>query len=704
MTGATGAVASTVKLRVAAGLVLPPASVWVALMVCAPSVRVLLSQLHTPLALAVAVHSVTPFSVTLIAAFGSAVPLTVGVLSLVRLAAIGFTIVGASGTPESTVTGTLVTGLTLPEGSTCVTPSVCGLSVNGVVGVQLQLPLASTTAVQMTGPAAPSRTLTVAPGSPVPVTVGVVSLITSPGVGDVTTGAIGATVSTVNARVAGVLTLPAASVAVTEMACGPSANDVVGSQLHTPEALAVALHSTTPPSLTLILAFGSLLPLMVGVLSLVVLLAAGVAMLGALGASESTVNGSAGLVSALPLPSVTVAVTLCAPWAKALVEAQLQLPLASLRVVQSVVAPSFTTTVLLAAPVPENSGLVVLTTLLAAGAVIAGAVLLTVKLTAVEAGLVLPAGSVAVAVMLCGPLVNGLLMQLHTPLPFAIAVQSVTPPSFTVTVAPGSALPLIVGVLLLDVLPAVGALMLGAPGTAVSIVNGRTAVAGLVLPAPSVAVAVTLCTPTVNAVVGVQVQLPPPSVVAVQTVFAPSFTVTVLPGSAWPEMAGVVVLITAFAVGTSITGTLGATVSTVKLRTAAWLVLPAGSVAVANTVCGPSLKASAVQLQVPPAVTVALHTGEPLSVTVITLTGSPVPVRVGVLSLVFWPSVGAKITGIAGAVASIVKLRVAVGLVTLPSTDVAVMVVAPCGNAVSGVQFQLPLASVVAVQMGEPAR
>ena len=66
----------------------------------------------------------------------------------------------------------------------------------------------------------------------------------------------------------------------------------------------------------------------------------------------------------------------------------------------------------------------------------------TVKLVAVGE-LLLPAGSVAVAVMLCKPSVSGTLDgQLHAPLALVTAVQSVVPPSLIVTVLLGSPVPL----------------------------------------------------------------------------------------------------------------------------------------------------------------------------------------------------------------------------------------------------------------------
>ncbi len=140
----------------------------------------------------------------------------------------------------------------------------------------------------------------------------------------------------------------------------------------------------------------------------------------------------------------------------------------------------------------------------------------------------------------CGPSLKVGVVQLQLPLASAIAVQSVVAPSFTVTVLPASAVPVIVGVLSLVLKVSVGVITTGAAGATVSTVTATGVLAGLVLPAGSVAVGVRVCGPLVKGVLGVQVQLPAPSTTAVQTVVAPSFTVTVLPGSPVPLIGGVV--------------------------------------------------------------------------------------------------------------------------------------------------------------------
>jgi hypothetical protein len=427
------------------------------------------------------------------------------------------------------------------------------------------------------------------------------------------------------------------------------------------------VQSVVAPSFTVTVLPGSAVPAMVGVGLAVVLPSAGDVTTGAAGAVLSTVK-FLGVLTGLVLPagSVAVAVTVCGPSLKGVLGEQDQLPPASATAVQSVVVPSFTVTVLPGSAVPPIAGvvsLVCVTGVVMAGA--AGAVLSTSKLR-VAAGPVLPLGSVAVANTVCGPSLKGALgVQLHWPavgpLASAVAVQSVTPPSFTVTVLPASAVPVMVGVLSLVLKFSVGVMMTGAAGATVSTVTGAGALAGLVLPAGSVWVAVSVCRPLVSGVVGVQVQLPAPSTTAVQTVVGPSFTVTVAPGSPCPLIAGVAV--PTVPVGEVMLGATGAVVSTVKLRAAGGLVLPAGSVAVTNAVLGPSLKGVVgVQVQLPLPSAVAVQTGVPPTVTVMALLGSAVPLKVGVLSLVCRLSVGVTTVGAVGAVVSIVKLRVAGGL------------------------------------------
>ena len=74
------------------------------------------------------------------------------------------------------------------------------------------------------------------------------------------------------------------------------------------------------------------------------------------------------------------------------------------------------------------------------------------------------------------------------------------PSTDTVTVAPGSPVPVIVGVLSLIVEPSAGAMITGGSGTSVSTVKVDEA-SGDTFPAGSVWMAVAVCSPPVSAVV-----------------------------------------------------------------------------------------------------------------------------------------------------------------------------------------------------------
>jgi hypothetical protein len=258
------------------------------------------------------------------------------VVLLITAPALGWVMLGAAGAVVSTLNGRLVGGLVLPAGSVAVMLTLCGPSVIGVLGVQVQLPLPSTTAVQSTGPPGPSRTVIVSPGVPVPTKVGVLSPLGALVVGEITPGGSGATVSTSKLRVAGALTLPAGSVAVALMLCGPSAKARLGVQLQLPLASAVAVQSVTPPSVTRTVLPASAVPVIVGVLSLVFCPAVGEPITGATGARLSTPNVIGGVV-VVPPGLLMVATTLLGPSLNGVLGVQVQLPLASIVAVQSTV-------------------------------------------------------------------------------------------------------------------------------------------------------------------------------------------------------------------------------------------------------------------------------------------------------------------------------------------------------------------------------
>ncbi len=287
--------------------------------------------------------------------------------------------------------------------------------------------------------------------------------------------------------------------------------------------------------------------------------------------------------------------------------------------------------------------------------------------------LVLPAGSVAVALTTVPSAsgVDGVKLQL--PLPSAVTWPIGLPlPSVRVTLLPGSAVPL-------SVVPLLG-LTTGVAGATESTV---TLLPALVLPEASVAVALTTV-PLGNGVVGVKLQLPLPSAVTWPIGLPlPSVRVTVAPGSAVPLSVLPLLGLT--------TGVAGATASTVTL--AGELALPDGSVAVALTTVplGNGVLGVKVQLPLPSAVTCPI--GLPLpSVRVTLLPGSAVPLS----SL---PLLGST-TGALGATPSTV-MEVA-GLL-LPAASLATtLTTVPSGSWLPGVKLQLPLASALVWPIGLP--
>src|SRR5512133_104733 len=123
-----------------------------------------------------------------------------------------------------------------------------------------------------------------------------------------------------------------------------------------------------------------------------------------------------------------------------------------------------------------------------------GAVVSTLTTSALEAVPVLPAASVAVAVIECAPVPSVELTIDQFP-PVATAVPSTVVPSYSVTVAPASAVPVNVGVVtlvrlsVLDVpasLAAARSGVLGAVGASVSNVSEGVVPAPPLLPAASV--------------------------------------------------------------------------------------------------------------------------------------------------------------------------------------------------------------------------
>lgn len=331
----------------------------------------------------------------------------------------------------------------------------------------------------------------------------------------------------------------------------------------------------------------------------------------------ATVKGRAGVViDTLPAASVARAVVVCAPGASGWVTGQLHAPCALATTSHTTWPSTRTVTVLPASAVPVMVG-VELVTWSTVGLVMTGsggAIESTVKGTPVDDGLV-PSPVVAVAVTVCGPSVSGVVgAQTKRPVVSATAVHTgVMPPSTkTFTVEPGVAVPSKAGVASLVTALAMGEEMTGAGGGwPAATVKGVGAVSELVLPAASVAEAVTVWAPMVSGVEDAQLHAPIAFAVVVQTgVMPPSTnTCTVALGSLVPAYVGVV-LVVAFIAGAVMTGTAGALVSTVNGVLFDGALVPAVVVAVATTLCGPGARAGLTsQLNAPVADAVAVHAG-----------------------------------------------------------------------------------------------
>src|SRR5215472_4967297 len=154
--------------------------------------------------------------------------------------------------------------------------------------------------------------------------------------------------------------------------------------------------------------------------------------------------------------------------------------------------------------------------------------------TAFEAGLTLPARSVARAVNECVP-AGSAAGSVHRPAPFAGALPSGVGPSNTLTVEKASAAP--------KMEPAVSPIMPGAPGATVSSVTFNAAETAETLPNASVWVAVMALTPSANGVVGVTDQWLPPRTVPVPIGVTPSNKVMMSPGAPVPMITGAATLV-----------------------------------------------------------------------------------------------------------------------------------------------------------------
>ena len=199
------------------------------------------------------------------------------------------------------------------------------------------------------------------------------------------------------------------------------------------------------------------------------------------------------------------------------------------------------------------------------------------------------------------------------------------------TVLPASALPLKVGERLFELEPATGAVRVGGRGAVTSTKKCRTSATGESLPAESVAMAVASWPPSLR-LDEVHDQAPTPSVVAVQTWLPSTLALTTLLASAVPLNVGVRRPTTWFCVGDEMVGLAGAMVSTVKGRSGVvCALLPAASVATADALWLPCVRALETQLHVPAPFAVVAHTSLPSTSRRIAAPASEVPLKVGVV-------------------------------------------------------------------------
>ena len=140
--------------------------------------------------------------------------------------------------------------------------------------------------------------------------------------------------------------------------------------------------------------------------------------------------------------------------------------------------------------------------------------------------------------------------MLHVPVLLAVVLPTRVAPSNNFMALPTSAVPVKTGEMLFVILsvfdfPESDAALRSGVETAGATVSMMTmpAAEALLVPAEFVAVAVTLCVPFIKVEL-VIVQFPVGSAVALPICVAPSYSFTVLPGSAVPVNTGVLILVT----------------------------------------------------------------------------------------------------------------------------------------------------------------
>ena len=239
-------------------------------------------------------------------------------------------------------------------------------------------------------------------------------------------------------------------------------------------------------------------------------------------------------------------------------------------------------------------------------------------------------------------------VRLQAPSGPAVAAPKTAVPSYTVTVLPFSAVPTIVGLVLL--VGALNVVTTGLSGALVSTVTVIADEASDTFPTASFAVAVMVCAPKAKAVDGVKLQTPADVAVAIPKTSAPSEIVTLLSASALPVITGLVLFVTVLTVVS--TGAPGGVRSKVRVMGVdARDLFPAKSVAVAVITWAPSDEANfALKVQAPDVLATAVPSRVCPSETATMLLASAVPVITGFILFDVEPSVFR--TGLPGGVRS----------------------------------------------------
>src|SRR5690606_34340077 len=151
----------------------------------------------SPLPSAVVVPSESPSLNTSTVLSASAVPLIIGVASMLTAPSLGFVMIGVLGAIVSMTSMTTAdSSLVLSTASVAFAVILCVPSDHALVGVNVQSPFSSAILVPRQTPSL--NTSTVLSPSAVPLIVGIASLLTVPSLGLVMLGALGAVVSITN--------------------------------------------------------------------------------------------------------------------------------------------------------------------------------------------------------------------------------------------------------------------------------------------------------------------------------------------------------------------------------------------------------------------------------------------------------------------------------------------------------------------------